>query len=375
MRPYRGNDLKNYQVMTLVTVLLLSSLTTFAMGEAQTSTLSCEQCGMTVDETGQARFRIVDSVCQQHVACCPVCALKMLKTYGELNITSFCDYNGPNFPIIINAKNYGNDVSVSPLSALIIIGGGCTKNRLVYDDVSADALLSSPNYGTSKWLSALSNDTVAANATRKGVVQAALQYGGGLASPSPSSTSVASLKECEVCGMDVTAESQIRYKVADGNGNVHSVECFMCVLSLFNDYETLHVETYCDWYGPDYPIIIDSSNFGKVVTVSPPTAMFLRGGSCVTARAAYNQTAVDNLLANGFSQYTSPEQKYTLPSNTEVKSVVDAIKTWYAKPNTTEFPTLIVFALAAVIGVTIVLGAIFAFRKLSGPSKKPEVVP
>jgi len=368
---YWGNDLKNHQVMTIVAVLLLSNLATFVMGETQNSTLSCEQCGMPVDETGQARFRIVDSVGQQHVACCPVCALKMLKTYEELNITSFCDYNGPNYPIIINAKNYGNDVSVSPVSALIIIGGSCTKNRLVYDDVSADVLLSPPNYGTSKWLSTLSNDTVAANATRKGVVQAALQFGGGLTSPSPSSTSVASLQECEVCGMDVTAESQTRYKVADGNGNVHYVECFMCALSLVNDYETLHVDTYCDWYGPNYPIVIDSSNFGRVVTVNPPNAMFLRGGSCVTARAAYNQTAVDSLLANGFSQYTSPEQKYALPSNTEVKSVVDAIKTWYAEPNKTDSPTSLVLILTVIVGVAIILGAIFAYRKLSPPGKKP----
>jgi len=234
--------------------------------------------------------------------------------------------------------------------------------------------LSSPNYGTSRWLSVLSNDTVAANSTRKGVVQAALQFGGVLTSPSPSATSIATLQECEVCAMDVTSESQARYRVVDGSGNVHYVECFMCVLSLVNDYETLHIETYCDWYGPDYPIIIDSSNFGGVVNVSPSNSMFLRGGSCVTARAAYNQTAADNLLANGFSQYTSPEQKYALPSNTEVKSVVDAIKTWYAEPNTTEFPTLMVFALVAVVGAAIILGSIFAFRKLSFPSKKPEVV-
>ena len=365
--------MKNYKVAVIVAVLLLSNLAGLVAGETQTSDVDCDQCGMTVDEVGQLRFRIVDSAGQQHVACCPVCALKMLKTYKELNITSFCDYNGPDYPIVINAKNHGDEVIVSPASALVIVGGSCTKNRLVYDDVSADALLSSPNYGTSRWLSVLSNDTVAENSTRKGVVQAALQFGGVLTSPSPSATSIATLQECEVCAMDVTSESQARYRVVDGSGNVHYVECFMCVLSLVNDYETLHMETYCDWYGPDYPIIIDSSNFGGVVNVSPSNSIFLRGGSCVTARAAYNQTAADNLLANGFSQYTSPEQKYALPSNAEVKSVVDAIKTWYAEPNTTEFPTLMVFALVAVVGAAIILGSIFAFRKLGVPSKKPEV--
>ena len=44
---------------------------------------------MSVDLIGQSRFKIVDSSGDQHIACCPVCALKLIKTYGELNITSF----------------------------------------------------------------------------------------------------------------------------------------------------------------------------------------------------------------------------------------------------------------------------------------------
>ena len=127
--------------------------------------------------------------------------------------------------------------------------------------------------------------------------------------------------------MDVTPESQTRYSVTDGTGTVHYVECFMCAMQLINDFETLHIATYCDWYGPNYPITINTSNYGKTVNVSPPNAIYLRGGSCVTARAAYNQTAADNLLSNGYSQYTSPEQHYALPSTTQVKLVNDAITT------------------------------------------------
>ncbi len=112
-----------------------------------------------------------------------------------------------------------------------------------------------------------------------------------------------------------------------------NASCAPCNSSM--TMNTLHIATYCDWYGPNYPITIDTSNFGQTVSVSPSTAIFLRGGSCVTARAAYNQTAADYLLANGFSQNTSPEQQYALPSTTQVKLVNEAISTWYAKADAT----------------------------------------
>ena len=146
----------------------------------------CEQCGMTVDVNGQGRFKIFDATGSLHIACCPICALKLQRTYGDLNITSFCDYYGPNYPITIIAKNNGTDVTVNPSEALIIAAGSCTKNRIVYNSSAADALLAPPNNGTSKWLSALTNDTVASNANRQGIVQAALINGVGLPSPTPS---------------------------------------------------------------------------------------------------------------------------------------------------------------------------------------------
>jgi hypothetical protein len=359
----------------------------------------CEQCGMDVDVTGQARFKIFDASGTLHIACCPVCALRLQRTYGDLNITSFCDYYGPNYPISIISKNNGTNVVVTPPDALIITAGGCTKNRIVYNSSAADALLAPPNNGTSKWLSTLSNDTANSNPTILGIAQAALINGIGLPnptttpsptpsptlnpsatvspstslSPSPKPTPTQSpeptatngaILECEVCGMDVTPESQARYIVTDGTGKVHYVECFMCALQIINDFETLHIATYCDWYGPNYPITIDTSNFGQTATVSPSTAIYLRGGSCVTARAAYNQTAADNLLANGFSQNTSPEQQYALPSTTQVKLVNDAISAWYAQADTTAAPTSLILALAVVVGVVIILSSIFAFKKL-----------
>ena len=361
----------------------------------------CEQCGMNVDVTGQARFKIFDATGTLHIACCPICALRLQRTYGDLNITAFCDYYGPNYPISIISKNNGTDVSVNPSDALIITAGSCAKNRIVYNSSAADALLALPNNGTSKWLSPLSNDTANANPTSMGIAQAALINGIGQSSPTPTPTPTATptptpspsrsaspsaslstspistptaspqptatngaILQCEVCGMDVTPESQARYKVTDGNGNVHYVECYMCAMQLINDYETLHIATYCDWYGPNYPITVDTSNYGAQVTVNPTTAIFLRGGSCVTARAAYNQTAADNLLASGFSQFTSPEQRYSLPSTTQIKLVNEAISAWYSKADATSAPTSLMLSLALVVGVIIIGISIFAFKKM-----------
>jgi hypothetical protein len=355
----------------------------------------CEQCGMTVDVTGQARFKIFDSTGTLHIACCPICALRLQRTYNDVNITAFCDYYGPNYPIAIITKNNGADVTVNPSNALIIAAGSCTKNRIVYNSSAADALLAPPNNGSSKYLSALTNETVVADATRLGVAQAALINGVGLPSPSPSpspsltpspttssSTSpttspstkptaspeptatIGAMVDCEACGMNVTADSQARYRLTDGTGKVHYVECFMCAMQLINDYESLKIQTYCDWYGPNYPITINTSNYGKTVSISPATAIYLRGGSCVTARAAYNQTAADNLFSNGFSQYTSPEQHYALPSNSQVKLVNEAISTWYAQADTTAAPTSLIFLLFVIVGIVVIVGSIIAYKKL-----------
>jgi hypothetical protein len=73
---------------------------------------------------------------------------------------------------------------------------------------------------------------------------------------------------------------------------------------------------------------------------------------------------MDNLLANGFSQYTSPEQKHALPSTTQVKSVNDAINTWYAQADTTAAPTSFMLALFLIVGVVTIGGSIIAYKRL-----------
>jgi hypothetical protein len=434
---------------TLVSVFLNATISTMAQAALQfgggltspsptptptptPAAQTCEQCGMTVAADMQAHLRIVDGTGATHYACCIKCAIKILTRVSALNITTNCDWYGSNFPITISVKNNLSSVTVTPSTALLI-DGSCANNRVVYDLTAANALLA--NNGSSRYLCTSQNTTISSNATVMSLAQAVTMYGSSptpspspsptptatpVATPTPSLTSTATpssiptnsnsptptqtanpteppitetpltspsetnqptssphetatttatptgvpVQQCEVCGMDVSADAQARYVITDGNGNVHYVECFMCALQLLKDYPTLHMQTYCDWYGPSYPITVDSTNYGQDVVVTPSTAMFLRGGSCVTARAAYNQTAADNLLTNGYSQYTSPEQQYALPSTTQVKTVNDAIDAWYVQPKATTTPTNLILALAVVAGVVVVVMSFVAYKKI-----------
>jgi hypothetical protein len=98
--------------------------------------------------------------------------------------------------------------------------------------------------------------------------------------------------------MVVTADDEFHFKITDGQNQTRKVECIMCALNLIKFAETLHIETFCDWYGPNYKITIDSTEYGAQVTVNPDTAMYLYIGDCENNRIAYNQTAADNLQAS-----------------------------------------------------------------------------
>jgi hypothetical protein len=410
-------------VSAIIVSLMISSLFSVVVPAFADTTESCDSCGMTVDATGQARFQITDTESHKYYACCPICALKIIKTEGDVNILSYCDYNGPDYPITINVRNQGSEVTITPTSALFINGGGCTKNRLVYDSAAADALLSPPNSGTSMWLSPLTNETVASNATRIAAFQAAVQYGGVASSPSPSPTATAAPTQtanptqqptqqptssatqqptasvapsqnptsapptstvaptstpapsaipgqapqvpdqvCEPCEMTVTADDQWHFKVTDGTGQIHYVECFMCALNLIDNYDTLHIETFCDWYGPNYPITIDSTGRGAQVVIDPPGAMYLYTGACAGNRVAYNQTAADALKTD-YSQYTSQFQAHAWANSPTVVTVLDGVNmNNQMSPEEVAKPTLTPILIGAVVVIVVVLVAVAFFK-------------
>jgi hypothetical protein len=169
---------------------------------------------------------------------------------------------------------------------------------------------------------------------------------------------------CETCPMTVGPDALEHLKVTDGNGTRHYVECIGCALKLLKTYDTIHIETYCDWYGPDYPIIIDISQHGAVTTVNPSAALTLVGGGCTGNRMAYNQTAADALLVNGFSQYTMMMMQQPLPANTNVttidkRALAFALTDTIEPPQSPLIPILLVVAAIVVVGVSIV-----AYKKI-----------
>ncbi len=381
--------------ISIIAGLLLSILAGLTF--AQMPTQTCEACGMMVDSTSQAHFKVVDSTSGIHYVECFKCAIKLLKTYGELNITTTCDWNGPIKTITVYLKDKVNTTIVNPASALFI-DGSCAKNRIVYDQAASTALFA--NNGTSVYLAAIQNVTIPANATVMTVDKAAALYAftssppptptptpteqpttsptptttptstpfatptvsptptrtsepAKTATPTPFSTNIAT-QTCEVCGMDVPADAQAKYMVTDGSGTVHYVECFMCALNVLKNYGEVNITTYCDWYGPNCLITVVSSQYGKVVTVNPSTALFLNGENCIVNRVAYNQTAADMLLANGFSKYTLPEQHYDLPANTQVSAVNQAAMI-YSEHATVNSNGISIPLLLGAIGGTILI--------------------
>jgi len=348
----------------VISALLFSGLATLTFAQVP-QTQTCEACGMMVAADSQAHIKVVDSTGMPHYVDCLKCALKLLKNYGELNIVATCDWNGPNNVININLKNFVNTTIVTPSSALYI-DGGCTKNRVVYDQAAAEALLA--NNGISQYSTLMQNVTIPPSATVLTIPQAAIMYA-FTSSPDPTPTPTATPNStivvnqiCEACGMNVAADAQAKYTIIDGNGVTHYAECYMCALNLIKHYDKLTITSYCDWYGPNYTVTVQSQNFGQEVTVTPSTALFLNGGSCVINRVAYNQTAADALLAFGFSMNTLPEQHYDLPKETNVTTVSKAALA--LTTNTTNQTPTIPLVIGALAGIAIISLSVVAYKKL-----------
>jgi hypothetical protein len=174
-----------------------------------------------------------------------------------------------------------------------------------------------------------------------------------------------STENCETCPMMVNAEAQDHLKVYDGEGTIHYVECIGCALKLLKTFDTLHIVTYCDWYGPEYTITIDISGSGANTIVDPPTATTLIGGGCTGNRVAYNETAAEALLANGFSHYTMAMMQQALPANTNVTSVSARALTFVGNQEETPAPqSPLIWVLLGVVAIAVVAGSIIAFKKL-----------
>ncbi len=169
---------------------------------------------------------------------------------------------------------------------------------------------------------------------------------------------------CETCPMTVGPDALAHLKVTDGNGTTHYVECIGCAMKLLRDYDTIHIQTYCDWYGPDFPITADISQHGAVTNVTPDTALILVGGGCTGNRVAYNQTAADNLLVNGYSQYTMTMMQQPLPANTNTTTFTAKALTFASPIEEPEGQNVIALALVAVVGIVVIAASVVAYKKM-----------
>ncbi len=169
--------------------------------------------------------------------------------------------------------------------------------------------------------------------------------------------------------MTVTADDQTHFIITDSTGEIHYVECFMCALNLIKRYDTLHIQTFCDWYGPSSPIIIDSTGYGAQVIINPTTAMYLYTGSCANNRVAYNQTAAD-ALATGYSQYTSRFQQHDWQFTPTVVSVAEGVN-MYNEMSAEEAakPVLVPVLISVIVAIVVVAVAVVAYMKLK---RKPK---
>ncbi len=177
---------------------------------------------------------------------------------------------------------------------------------------------------------------------------------------------------CPACGMLITPEIDEHFNIRDDLGNRLHACCPGCALRLLDPvrgWRNLHIETYCDYYGPKHRIVIDAKDHGAVVTVNPSTARILLGGKvvkgCVNNRIAYNSTAVEGLLREGYTKYTMSWMQVKLPEGTPVMPV-DKLAPTIAKDMGIQYvpPSPAMIAGIAIVGIVILVASIVAYRKL-----------
>ena len=143
---------------------------------------------------------------------------------------------------------------------------------------------------------------------------------------------------------------------------MHYVECMMCALMLINNYETLHIETYCDWSGPSYPITIDSTNYGNGnhrhtihSHLSPRWKLHNRQSSLRPSRGRqpHQPTAIPSTLHQNNATYCHQTRSH---DHHQCNSKM------YGHPNKLPVnPTYAYHRLVAVAGVAVVVGALLAY--------------
>jgi len=186
-----------------------------------------------------------------------------------------------------------------------------------------------------------------------------------------------SRSRCEACGMVVSAESDINYKIYDTSTNQRLWACCSgCMLRLAAAHPDLHVDALDSWYGESAQgISIDIAD-GNVSSVSPNTAFIILGSkvtnSCVSNRIALNQTSAQLLLVNGYNANNplSPF-KTSVPAGAPLLTTQQALVPLKAKGIQYSPPSPLMMYGTSLAGVAVLVIGIIAWRKLS-PTKPSQ---
>jgi len=179
-----------------------------------------------------------------------------------------------------------------------------------------------------------------------------------------------SRSRCEACGMAISAESNINYRIYDTSTNQRLWACCSgCMLRLAAAHPDLHIDALDSWYGESaQKISIDIAD-GNVSSVSPNTALIILGSkitnSCVSNRIAINQTSAQLLLVNGYNSNNplSPF-KTSVPAGAPLLTAQKALVPLKAKGIQYSPPSPLMMYGAAIAGIAVLVIGIIAWKKL-----------
>jgi hypothetical protein len=106
----------------------------------------CEACGMGISAESEANYSIYDASTNERLwACCSGCMLRLAAAHPDLDIDALDSWYGESAQKISIDIVDGNVSSVSPNTALIVLGSkvtnSCVSNRIALNQTSAQLLL------------------------------------------------------------------------------------------------------------------------------------------------------------------------------------------------------------------------------------------
>jgi hypothetical protein len=140
--------LDNMKSFILVGVIVVAALLVGASGYLFYQDYSrprCEACGMVISAESDANYRINDTSTDQKLwACCSGCMLRLAAAHPDMHIDALDSWYGESVQKISIDIADGSVSSVSPDTALIVLGSkvtnSCVSNRIALNQTSAQLL-------------------------------------------------------------------------------------------------------------------------------------------------------------------------------------------------------------------------------------------